>query len=155
MYRIYDKAEQLRAEGFPVHHNGLVTRLERQCCGKGVPPQTRTLSQLLTSATDLDPFQRLVLLNGSIADAANRLTPREWLMSLGLRAAIDQHTLPVVWTRLNRSGVNGRRSNHASRIFKEYSHLLCDSEGITLDAIRESYRSSTRKQLSIAESIGM
>jgi hypothetical protein len=149
LYRIYNKVEQLRETHrtvvYPGVFNGasapVLTRVERQCSGPKVPTAVNTLGKLLLAAEDFDPFQYLVLTGAKGMPDTTAWNDQKWLMSLGLRHAVDLYGLSVVKSRLNRSG-------NASRLFRSYAELLdADARGITGEQLRVLYRQSTVKQL--------
>jgi hypothetical protein len=106
-----------------------------------VPTAVNTLGKLLLAAEDFDPFQYLVLTGAKGMPDTTAWNDQKWLMSLGLRHAVDLYGLSVVKSRLNRSG-------NASRFFRSYAELLdADARGITGEQLRVLYRQSTVKQL--------
>lgn len=160
LYRIYDKVEQIRTnrqfQGDPrtkkpakvllvaeAGRRPIFTRVERQCTIPRVPPDLSTLGELLENAANFDPFKKIILKTGKEQPDASELKPNEWLMVLGLQAAIQEHGYEGVRAKLNRGGGN------AARTFHKYSLFLNNAREIkiTREALREAYRRSTAKQL--------
>lgn len=151
MYRIYDRIaeKQFRKEDVLYHEMHLgspeptVTRIERQCTGKGVPRELATLGAVFENAEDFNPYETLVLSDGIAEPRTDAWKPQRWLMNLGLAYAVQQLGIAAVRSRLN-------KSRNATRYFEKYSELLNSSAcGPTVEDLSRSYKASTTLQLNI------
>ena len=154
LYRIYDRiseglgrrVEELLEWKRSAYPLPIITRVERQCCGSGVPDNLKTLGGVFKQASEADPFPKLECTQtGSDPIAVESWTPQQWLMNVGLAAVVKELGLATVRARLNRTG-----GGNAKRIFDKYSDLLrSDSPGVSADFLRERYRKRTIRQLNL------
>ena len=153
LYRIYDRIAEKKKHGKEILHAGLssgvpspiVTRVERQCTGRSISKEFRTLDGLIKHAADVQPFPQLVC-SHTVAErvADDNWPPRRWLLNIGLATAVRQYGEATVRARLNRGGKN------AKRFFEQYSDMLrSDQPGVTAEQLREIYRSTTIRQLNV------
>jgi hypothetical protein len=148
-YRIYNKTAEIldRKEQFlwKGMENGdsppAITRVERQCVGRGVPKKVSTLGTLLDKAAEFDPFQRLVIDAQECEPDIDRLDAQTWLKAEGLRAVVEKYG-----RQRARKMLNQKSGGKASRIFQRYSMLFDTSAGVTTSQLTAVYRKSTMRQ---------
>jgi len=159
VYRIYDKIQQLKDTGekIPQYYfwfagntnilptpDPLVTRIERQCRGAGVPSPLATVGLVFKNALAFQPFDRLEIDELRPEPETKNWDPQRWLMNLGLQTAVRQFGRTQVRQRLQRSG-------NAWRIFKNYGELLKTDDGfaVRVSNLQIGYQYSTREQLNL------
>jgi len=120
-----------------------VTRVERQCSGISIPSGLRTLGDIVANAAEFDPFKAMIFEDAKVQTDTQNWKAQKWLMSLGLKTAVEEYGLTIVRARLNRQA-------NAAKFFAKYSELLSSSvEGVNNDSLFRAYQRSTVFQLNL------
>ncbi len=127
--------------GFPEHT--IMTRVERQAGGVGVPKELATFGQL-KSAADFNPYQNLEYLPQEFPLPDPRQVGDSRAAKLiGIRQLIETFGYQQARAMLNTHGNAKRMMNEYQAYVKEASPLA----GLTVNSFIESYALSTRSQI--------
>jgi hypothetical protein len=131
---------------FGEQESAVITRVERQCVGKGIPAQLSTFESIVLAA-ELDPFARIVLpaSKGRMALAPADGAGMEYYTALGLLLSREQLGMQGF-----RKQLNAVTHGNGVRTLKQYAGYLANQSegGVTSERLREIYRESTIDQLS-------
>jgi hypothetical protein len=129
---------------FGMKKTDVLTRLERQCGGKGVPAEVPTLDSL-RNLLDFNPFSRVELVKNSTQELPRpeQCKGMEYYTGLGLHLEAQRIGMQGLRKQLNKQS-NG----NAARTLTSYGQFFPEGKApITMERILKIFHESTRKQL--------
>jgi hypothetical protein len=163
MFRIYNKIAEYQSQlrnmrrtanqdadvlelekEFGVKEKNILTRIERQCRGKGIPPEILTFSSL-GSLPQLNPFSRVEIVRSKELELPRpeQCNGMEYYTGLGLHLESQRIGMQGLRKQLNKLS-NG----NAARTLTSYERFFPGgSLAITMEDILNAFRESTREQL--------
>ena len=143
--KVSPEADPLDFEAeFGMKATDVLTRLERQCGGKGIPSEISTFGSL-RCLVDLNPFNRIELVKNSTQELPRpeQCTGIEYYTGLGLHLEAQRIGMQGLRKQLNKQ-TNG----NAARTLTSYGQFFPEGKApVTMERILKIFHESTRKQL--------